>query len=439
MTCTYNRRLYKGNSYEIELPFSYSTTLGDLTVTFYTDGEVKVIKDLSDITLSGDTMVMTLTAEDLEYLKDGVLYYTVEYDGDEYGEYTTNSPYVVATPIDYSGNTLEVLLEEAFDSGYTSGLYDCSGETCESAWTEGYSSGYTDGRTNGYQAGKEAGFESGYTNGIRIARGGCSPYSFPLTFNVTSPGVIEFNTVGDVVHIGLFPFLNGELIGPYEPALGTSGWLITGSVEVQAGDVLELYDGGYNFEFNSCSLTNYITFCGTTCGFEIEGNIMSLMNQVSWFPDYPAEGPPECWFPSSFERKEGCEEYYPLPTEGWHGSYMFHKLFLDCTGLTSAENLALPTDTLPNCYDSMFKGCTNLKVGPELPAEAPMQGAYEFMFSGCTNLNYVKCLADDLTATGSTYNWLSDVSPTGGFLTPSTTNWSTGTSGIPTGWTRINI
>lgn len=429
MTCTYNRRLYKGNSYEIELPFSIETTLGDLTVTFYTDGEIKVIKDLSDITLSGDTMVMTLTEEDLEYLKDGVLYYTVEYDGDEYGEYTTNSPYVVATPIDYSGTSLEVLLEEVFDSGYTAGLEDCSGETCDSAWTEGYQSGYTDGLGVGHQNGFDQGFSSGFTVGVSKY----NPYAEPLTFNISSSGVVNFDTVGNLRNAFLVK-LNGEFIGDYHTAIGGPGWLISGSTEVQEGDVLELISAGLNFDFNNCSLTNYITFSGTTCGFEIEGNIMSLLE---WPDEIYRNNPEECWFLTSFGCGNCCE--YFIPSADWVGSYMFHKLFLDCTGLTSAENLALPTDTLPNCYDSMFKGCINLKVGPKLPAEAPAQGAYEFMFSGCTNLNYVKCLADDLTATGSTYNWLSDVSPTGGFLTPSTTNWSTGTSGIPTGWTRINI
>jgi hypothetical protein len=83
----------------------------------------------------------------------------------------------------------------------------------------------------------------------------------------------------------------------------------------------------------------------------------------------------------------------------------------------------------------MFRGCTSLTTAPSLPATTLADYCYDGMFSGCTNLNYIKCLATDISANSCTFGWVSGVASSGTFVTPSTTAWSTGTSGIPTGWT----
>ena len=115
-------------------------------------------------------------------------------------------------------------------------------------------------------------------------------------------------------------------------------------------------------------------------------------------------------------------------------------LFSGCTGMTSAENLVLQATTLEAyCYEGMFKGCTNLTTAPTLPALGTRQGCYYQMFSGCTNLSSVTCLATDIYATECTSNWLDGVASTGTFYCPSSTQWSSGSSGIPNGWTRVNI
>lgn len=130
MICS--RRLYKGNAYEICLPL---TDTGVTLVRFYTKGDVIVEKEPET---TGDSMCFSFTEEDLALLEDGVLRYG-------HDDFDTNSPYVVVTPGDYSGSTLDDLLEDAFDSGYTAGQEDCSGGTCEGIWESGYTSGYTDG------------------------------------------------------------------------------------------------------------------------------------------------------------------------------------------------------------------------------------------------------------------------------------------------------
>ena len=57
------------------------------------------------------------------------------------------------------------------------------------------------------------------------------------------------------------------------------------------------------------------------------------------------------------------------------------------------------------------------------------------MFLSCTSLSYIKCLATDIPANGCTQNWVNGVAETGTFVKDySMTGWTTGNSGIPTGW-----
>ena len=147
--------------------------------------------------------------------------------------------------------------------------------------------------------------------------------------------------------------------------------------------------------------------------------------------------------------------------------YAFNMLFEDCTSLTKAP--VLPATTLAvSCYDTMFKGCTSLTNAPVLPAttladycyfsmfngcnsltKAPVLPAttladrcYGFMFNGCSSLNEVHCHMPSLYSSSqiSSYadTWLSGVSSTGTFYTNEDANWTSGASGIPTGWTRVN-
>jgi len=172
----------------------------------------------------------------------------------------------------------------------------------------------------------------------------------------------------------------------------------------------------------------------STAGFKVKGNIMSLINSIN---------------------------FGTLTT--LENAYTFYGLFTHCTGLTDASELLLPATTLTqSCYGSMFQGCeslttapslpattltegcyyemfigcTNLTTAPELPATTLTDYCYYQMFEGCTNLNYIKCLATDISASNCTYNWVNSVASTGTFVKHSSmASWTTGTSGIPTGWT----
>ena len=116
----------------------------------------------------------------------------------------------------------------------------------------------------------------------------------------------------------------------------------------------------------------------------------------------------------------------------------YSDMFSGCTSLTRAPEL--PATTLADwCYARMFQGCSSLTQAPELPATTLVERCYSNMFQYCKKLNYVKCLATDTSATDCTIYWLYGVATTGDFYAPASTNWTTGGSGIPQGWTRHDI
>ena len=86
----------------------------------------------------------------------------------------------------------------------------------------------------------------------------------------------------------------------------------------------------------------------------------------------------------------------------------------------------------------MFNGCTNLTTAPELPATTLVQNCYNNMFYGCTNLNNIKVDATSWNSSQAN-NWVYGVSPTGDFYCPQSLQIGTGTSAIPSGWTRHDV
>lgn len=119
-------------------------------------------------------------------------------------------------------------------------------------------------------------------------------------------------------------------------------------------------------------------------------------------------------------------------------SNCYSNMFTKCTSLSQAP--ALPATTLvEHCYDQMFKTCPSLAIAPELPARQLMPYCYYNMFAGCSSLNKITCLANDISATNCTANWLQNVSATGVFYqNPECESWTRSTNGIPEGWTIEN-
>lgn len=71
------------------------------------------------------------------------------------------------------------------------------------------------------------------------------------------------------------------------------------------------------------------------------------------------------------------------------GSYGCIRLFKDCVGIESAENLYIPAVASHYCQ-GLFSGCTTLRKAPTvLPATTLASGCYQGMFDGCTSLTTV--------------------------------------------------
>lgn len=136
----------------------------------------------------------------------------------------------------------------------------------------------------------------------------------------------------------------------------------------------------------------------------------------------------------------GCASLTKAPTlsSTTIGDECYLGMFKGCTSLTEAPNL--PATTLKSyCYQEMFAGCTSLTTAPVLSAATLAKYCYRNMFDGCTNLSSITCLATDISANGCTNKWVYEVAPRGTFIkAASMTSWGAGNSGIPKNWTVVN-
>ena len=118
-------------------------------------------------------------------------------------------------------------------------------------------------------------------------------------------------------------------------------------------------------------------------------------------------------------------------------SNCYRYMFRGCTSLVNTPEL--PATTLSSyCYLNMFRNCSSLVNAPELPATTLTKQCYQYMFYGCTSLKTVRCRAKVTASSAITY-WLYGVSPSGTFYGHSEYGWSSGVSGIPSGWAFVEL
>ena len=204
------------------------------------------------------------------------------------------------------------------------------------------------------------------------------------------------------------------------------------TISVSQGDSVRFR--GSETRYCNANKNNYSGFEGGTATYNIEGNIMSLL------------------YGDNFAGQTTL-------STAWVFCSIFKK-----SNVISAENLILPATTIPQCgYRAMFSYATQLEVAPALPAttlgatcywymfeqcsitRAPdllaptlVQECYGYMFTGCSSLNYIKCLATTKSATSCLQNWTQNVAASGTFVKDANTSWTSGASGIPTGWIVYN-
>ena len=174
----------------------------------------------------------------------------------------------------------------------------------------------------------------------------------PLTFKILSYGTINWTTS------------DSSLTKTIEYKLNDGEWThITSNTEPSASAIVVTRGNKIQFRGNNAQYatngSSYNTFGSSTAEFEVEGNIMSLIDSTDFKNNLIISS-----------------------------DYAFANLFRDCANLVSAENLVLPATTLTkNCYQSMFQGCKSLTTAPSiLPATKLSDTCYSSMFEGCASL-----------------------------------------------------
>lgn len=303
-------------------------------------------------------------------------------------------------------------------------------------------------------------------------------YTEALTFKVTSGGTITFKkTNADAPTVALqYKKNDGEWTPFTSSTAGTN-------INVVAGDKVMFRGNNAQYGVNT---TNYNTFSGSTAGFTLQGNIMSLINSENFANLTTLES--AYTFVYLFRGCTGLTNASKLAlpaTALTEGCYI--SMFFGCTSLTKAPELpattlttscyaymfqgcsslttapALPATTLAeSCYSEMFRGCTRLRTAPALPATALTIGCYYHMFRSCTSLttapelpaatlvsncyfrmfyecsklNYIKAMFTTTPSSAYTNGWVYGVAPSGTFVKNSHAEWTTtGTNAVPYGWT----
>ena len=230
-----------------------------------------------------------------------------------------------------------------------------------------------------------------------------------LTFDILESGVINWKNTGSAYNRDMkYSINNGSWVD-------ISGTPIT--INVSTGDKVRFKSNNRTYFFDWDN-DKWWSFYGTTCKFNLYGNSLSL------------------------SYSDNFRSYSSFPTRSGNSLYqcgMLGPLFENCVNLIDASHLILP-DTVKNLdYWGLFRNCTNLKRGPDLPAKTLAINCYNGMFQNCSSLNYIKCLATDISVNSCISNWVSGVSVTGTFVkSADMDSWPTGASGIPTGWTVQN-
>lgn len=228
------------------------------------------------------------------------------------------------------------------------------------------------------------------------------PESKPLTFDILTDGYINWEASLSPSDAKAIRYsLNG---GDWTEIISVDG--DDCRIPVVAGDTLRfLGDNECYGAANGRQGAN--RFANSTAEFNARGNIMSLVDS---------------------------ENFDTLTTVSPNA---FNELFRNARTLKDASGLVLPATTLAQyCYQGMFKNCDSLTAAPALPATTLAGNCYSSMFLYCSKLNYIKCLATDISASNCTNGWVNGVASTGTFVkAASMTGWTTGTSGIPEGWT----
>lgn len=118
-------------------------------------------------------------------------------------------------------------------------------------------------------------------------------------------------------------------------------------------------------------------------------------------------------------------------------AYAFCRLFSN-SNITKAPNLP-STAAKSYCYFNMFRECPNLVTGPHIALLNSSSQMMRYCFYNSPLVDYVRFDSVDISASLCIDNWLYGVAATGTLVCDSSLVLPSGVSGLPAGWTRVNL
>lgn len=250
----------------------------------------------------------------------------------------------------------------------------------------------------------------GRTITIPVEQKGSLGLDTPFTIEVLTGGTIWYyngSTSSSYKKTIEYKLNNGEWtsISPLNSSASTTS---TNALNVVAGDKIQFRGsaGRFNTYYGNSRCNKFTS--SSDCRFVLYGNIMSLLSH----------------------------NFSGLTTVQ---NYEFANLCNGCPGIVSAENLFFPATSVPQqAYQQMFQNSPNFEKAPSFPVFTAT-GSYAFSNTFLnTKVNYVKCLCTNPTTTYF-INWLGGTPATGTFVKKTGVSWPSGNSGIPSGWTVIEV
>lgn len=282
--------------------------------------------------------------------------------------------------------------------------------------------------------------------------------------------LLPATTLSENCYDGMFQYCSNLATTPILPATTLAPrcyWEMfryTGITEAPALPATALAESCYDSMFTGCTnLTKAPELPATTLASQCYGNMFGSCTNLTQAPELPATTLALKCYEWMFQECTNLTQAPELPATTL-ANLCYRYMFYKCTSLEKAPELPATT-MVYGCYKSMFDGCTNLTTPPELPATTLAQSCYSYMFEdckqlttapllpaatlvkycynsmfyGCSKLNYIKCLATVFPEDICTERFTLYVSPTGTFVCPDPSVWTTGTDGIPSGWTVETI
>ena len=192
--------------------------------------------------------------------------------------------------------------------------------------------------------------------------------------------------------------------------------------------------GVNNATFATNNTNNTFTF-GTDSYVYVSGIAEALWNGENEVLQYSEE----CTFRRLFRGQTALREADRLRFEAMTVLGHSHEaMFENCANLLTGPEL--PATTLNGIapYRYTFRNCSSLVNATELPATTLSAQCYQYMFYGCTNLKTIRCRAK-VTESSATTDWLYGISSSGTFYGHSEYGWSSGVSGITSGWAFVEL